>query len=97
MGFIVFIAIVVGLFVAFLAFRALTSQRGPTTPVVRISIAAGEAEARMWQRSLTDAKIWSRIIGSTGDPHPIAYQHALWVKANDEALARDILGLDEEQ
>ena len=95
MGFFVFIGIAIGLFVGFLALRTLTSRPGPTTPLVRIGIAGGEDEAQLWQRALTSAGIWSRIIGETGGAYPsIAYQHELWVKAKEAELARDVLGVD---
>ncbi len=97
MGFFVFIAIAVGLFVGFLALRTLTSRRAPTTPLVRIGIASGEDEAQLWQRALTHAGIWSRISGGTGGAYRnIGYQHELWVKEKDAGLARDVLGFDEE-
>ncbi len=95
MGFLIFSGIVVGLFLGFLILRALTSRRGPTTPLVRIGIASGENEAQLWQQALASAGVWSRIIGGTSGAYPsIPYQHELWVKETDAELARDVLGLD---
>ena len=97
MGFFIFIGIAVGALAGFFVLRTLTSGRGPTTALVRIGIAAGEVEAELWQRTLTQAGMWSRIIGETGGAYPsIAYQHELWVKAKDAGVARDVLGIDEE-
>ncbi len=95
MGFFVFIGIVVGLLVALLGLRTLTSKREPATPLVRINIAAGEDEARLWQRTLAQAQIWSRIIAGTSEAHPVGFQHELWVQAKDAERAREALGLDE--
>ncbi len=98
MGFLIFAGIILGGGLAgFLALRALTSRRGPTTALVRIGIAGGENEAQLWQQALARAGIWSRIIGGTSGAYPsIPYQHALWVKATDAERARDALGIDPE-
>ena len=94
MGFFIFSAII-GPFLAFLFWRALTSRRGPTTPLVRIGITSGEIEAQLWQQALAHAGIWSRIIGETAGAYPsIGYQQEFWVKEKDAELARDLLGLD---
>ena len=96
-SFFVLVAIVIGLFLGFLFLRALAPRRGPTTPLVRIGISSGENEAQLWQQALTHAGIWSRIIGGTSGAYPsIPYQHELWVKENDAALARDVLGIEPE-
>ena len=98
MGFFVFIGIIVGGGLAgFLALRAFTSRRGPTTALVRIGISGGENEAQLWQQALAKSGIWSRIIGGTSGAYPsIPYQHELWVKENDAERARDALGIDPE-
>ncbi len=94
-SFFILVAIIIGLPLAFLFLRALTSRRGPTTPLVRIGITSGENEAQLWQQALARAGIWSRIIGGTSGAYPsIGYQHEFWVKAKDAELARDVLGVD---
>lgn len=94
-SFFVLVAIVIGLFLGFLFLRALTSRRGPTTPLVRIGITSGENEAQLWQQALARAGIWSRIIGGTSGAYPsIGYQHEFWVKEKDAELARDLLGIE---
>ncbi len=96
MGFLIFSGIVVGLLLGFLLLRALTSRRGPTTPLVRIGITSGENEAQLWQQALARAGIWSRLIGGTSGAYPsIGYQQEFWVKENDAELARDVLGIEE--
>ncbi len=95
-SFIILVAIVVGLFLGFFFLRALTSRRGPTTPLVRIGISGGENEAQLWQQALARAGIWSRIVGGTSGAYPsIPYQHELGVKAKDAERARDVLGIEE--
>jgi len=95
-SFFVLVALLVGGGLAgFLALRMFTSRRGPTTPLFRIGISGGENEALLWQQALTQAGIWSRIIGGTAGAYPsIPYQHELWVKAKDAERARDALGLE---
>ena len=94
-SFFVLVALLVGALAGFLVLRTLTSRRGPTTALVRIGISGGENEALLWQQALTQAGIWSRIIGGTAGAYPsIPYQHELWVKAKDAERARDALGLE---
>jgi hypothetical protein len=89
--FIGVIALVGGLLVAALW---LTRARPGQAKVVLLGAAGGEAEARLWSERLRAAgiKVHVRNVGdSAWYTSPYAYE--VWVRAKDEARAREALGL----
>jgi hypothetical protein len=71
--------------------------RPDTTNMVLIGAAAGEAEVGPWVAALRSAGIASHVknVGSFSYPPGLttAYAYEVWVRARDEARAREALGL----
>jgi hypothetical protein len=101
MGILILLGVIVGGTIVMLGiFRMMSENRsGPVTPMVRIAIANGTIEADMWAQRLQHAGILCRIQGigaegSIGAPYyRPAYDIEVWVRADDEEEARELLGL----
>jgi hypothetical protein len=92
---VVLVAVVVTPLVWFLA----RSRLGPgAIKVTMVGVASGEAEKNVWVGALGSSGIWVRVrtarwpgmpLGSS----PAQYSYEVWVRARDEARAREVLGL----
>lgn len=97
MDYLYFMAFVIGGAVLILGAITVTSKRrsGPTIPLLRVGIAAGEAEANLWGQALRSAGIWYRVQAEAEKgSRPIGYTHELWVREKDNDRAREVPGCD---
>ena len=96
MPFLIFLAVVIaGAASAILLTKRLFPGRGPVTPIVRIGIAAGEAEARIWTNALHSAGIWHRVRSErTGTYGDIPFSWEIWGRERDNDCARGVLGIN---
>jgi hypothetical protein len=99
--------IVVGTIVMLGVFQMMSDNRsGAVIPMVRIAIASSSLEAYLWAQRLHAAEVQFRLPGFAPsaygimlDAHqgwlydPSAYNAELWVRADDEEEARQLLGL----
>jgi hypothetical protein len=76
-------------------FLARSRLRPGATNMVLIGSAAGEAEVHTWAAALRSAGIAAHLknVGDVAWYGPAAYSYEIWVRARDEARARDVLGL----
>ncbi|MEO8456256.1 MAG: DUF2007 domain-containing protein [Chloroflexota bacterium] len=75
------------------------SRTGPVIPMVRIGIAQNSIEAQMWAQRLGVEGVGCRISNYSEIGYLATYRAAnsydmeLWVRAEDEEAARELLGL----
>jgi len=76
-------------------FSGIRKRRPGQIDMVLLTTAAGTAEAQLSAGSLRSVGIHARLVAVTDSSRFTSpYACEIWVRAGDEAVARDILGLD---
>jgi hypothetical protein len=98
-GLLLFFGVAAVVVVVPLTWFLMRSRLKPgATHMVLLGAAAGEGERNLWIGALRSAGIGTHVV-NVGDisgyygPGPTAYSYEVWVRARDEARARNMLGL----